>query len=93
MLALPTAEAQESSDRRTDRQGPEPAPEGLSALQQPRRVGAGSLRRGAALGRAGLKFQEFGRDRANRLDQALEALSVESVSILARRRALLRDCR
>jgi hypothetical protein len=42
MLALPTAEAQESSDRRTDRQGPEPAPESLGALQQPRRVGAGA---------------------------------------------------
>ena len=31
MLALPTAEAQESSDRLTDRQGPEPAREGLKA--------------------------------------------------------------
>jgi hypothetical protein len=31
--------------------------------------------------RAGLKFQELGRDRANRLDQPLEALSVESADL------------
>ena len=79
MLALPTAEAQESSDRLTDRHGPEPAPEGLGALrvEQARELKAGA----AALGRAGLKFQELGRDRANRLDQALEGLSVESVDL------------
>src|SRR5713101_8331579 len=63
----------ESTPRYTCYTGPpKPAPEGLGALQQPCRVRAGvNLLRG--VGPCGLEVsRRLGRDRANRLNQALE---------------------